>query len=178
MEARAATGAAPADPLAAVRAELAAKPEGVLETIARAHDVPLKAVVDCLDSAQAVAVSGTLFHTVWSELAAWGEVMFIVHSRDGVFEIKGALPPGSEGRGYFNIHGDGPIGGHLRAERCRAIYFVDRPFFGRRSCSVQFFNPEGETMFKVFVRRDAARELDAGQLARFEALRARLREEA
>jgi hypothetical protein len=38
---------------------------------------------------------------------------------------------------------------------------------------VQFFNAAGEAMFKVFVRRDAARELLPAQLARFEALKAR-----
>jgi heme iron utilization protein len=47
----------------------------------------------------------------------------------------------------------------------------DRPFFGRRSCSLQFINIEGGAMFKVFVGRDEKRELFAGQLARFERLR-------
>ena len=82
---------------------------------------------------------------------------------------------GSHGRGYFNIHGDSPIGGHLKIERCAAIYFVDRPFFGRRSCSVQFLNGDGEAMFKVFAGRDEQRELKADQVARFEALRTKLR---
>jgi heme iron utilization protein len=48
---------------------------------------------------------------------------------------------------------------------------VDRPFHGRRSCSVQFYNAEGEAMFKIFVRRDKARELMADQLAVFEQLK-------
>jgi hypothetical protein len=48
---------------------------------------------------------------------------------------------------------------------CQAIYLVDRLFHGRRSCSVQFFNGEGEVMFKVFVRRDKSRELLADQVA-------------
>ncbi|WP_457089690.1 ChuX/HutX family heme-like substrate-binding protein [Microvirga sp. P5_D2] len=77
------------------------------------------------------------------------------------------------GRGYFNIHGDSPIGGHLRADRCRFIYFIDRPFFGKRSCSVQFVNEEGGVMFKIFVGRNEDRSLKADQLARFEALRER-----
>lgn len=170
--------AATAAQLAAVKAALAETPDGVLEALAREHGLSLKTVVDCLDPQRAVAVPGALFTAVWHELTSWGEVMFIVHTLDGVFEVKGALPPGSEGRGYFNIHGAGPIGGHLRADRCRSIYFVDRPFFGRRSCSVQFFNPEGEAMFKVFVRRSAERELDPDQLRRFETLRASLQSRA
>ena len=80
-------------------------------------------------------------------------------------------PPTSFGHGYYNIHGDSPIGGHIKAGNCKAIYLVDRAFHGRRSCSVQFFNGAGEAMFKVFVRRDAARELLPDQVARFEALK-------
>jgi hypothetical protein len=45
------------------------------------------------------------------------------------------------------------------------------PFFGRRSCSLQFINLDGGAMFKVFVGRDEQRELLADQLARFERLR-------
>jgi heme iron utilization protein len=61
----------------------------------------------------------------------------------------------------------------LRIARCAAIYFVDRPFFGRRSCSLQFINLEGGAMFKVLsdTTRSANCELLAGQLARFERLR-------
>ena len=98
--------------------------------------------------------------------------MFIVHTRNGVFETRGALPNGTHGRGYFNIHGDSPIGGHLNIARCAAIYFVDRPFFGRRSCSIQFIDSDGEAMFKVFAGRDASRALLPDHVAKFEALRA------
>jgi putative heme iron utilization protein len=45
---------------------------------------------------------------------------------------------------------------------------------GRPSCSLQFFNGNGEAMFKVFVRRDERRNLIAEQVERFDALRARL----
>jgi hypothetical protein len=55
--------------------------------------------------------------------------------------------------------------------RCRSIYFIDRPFFGKNSCSVQFVNEEGSVMFKVFVGRNEDRSLKADRVARFEALR-------
>jgi heme iron utilization protein len=98
-------------------------------------------------------------------------VTFIVHTKDGVFETKAPLPPGSEARGYFNIYGESPLGGRLRIARCAAIYFIDRPFFGHRSCSPQFINVDGGAMFKVFVGRYEKRELLPDQLARFERLR-------
>jgi putative heme utilization carrier protein HutX len=159
---------------AAIVAALAEKPDGVLEAVASAQGVPMRAVLDALAPGEAVAVAGTQFEEIWADLTGWGTIMFIVHTADGVFETKGALPPGTMGRGYFNIHGDSPIGGHLRADRCAAIYFVDRLFFGRRSCSLQFVNGEGEVMFKVFVGRDGKREMLSAQLAKYEALRARL----
>lgn len=167
--------AAGSDAPSAVREAIAAKPDGVLESIAADHKVSYRAVLDCLDVQSAVAVSPSAFDALWEDMTSWGTIMFIVHTQDGVFETAGALPPGSHGRGYFNIHGDSPIGGHLKIERCAGIYFVDRPFFGRRSCSVQFLNGEGEAMFKVFVGRDEQRELKADQVAKFEASRARLR---
>lgn len=156
-----------------IREDLAARPDGVLEAIAEARNVPLQRVLDCLDPAAAARVSGELFEEIWNDLTGWGDITFVVHTRDGVFECKGGVPPGNVGRGYFNIHGESPIGGHLRMDRCRAIYFIDRLFFGKRSCSVQFVNEDGGVMFKIFVGRNEDRSLKADQLARFEALRTR-----
>lgn len=155
----------------AVRAALRESPDGVLEMIAEQHRVPLRFVLDCLPAGSAVAAPVEKFDSIWEDVTGWGPVVFIVHSADGVFETAGSIPPGSHGRGYFNIHGDSPLGGHLKIDRCAAIYFVDRPFFKRRSCSLQFINRDGQAMFKIFVGRDAARELKPEQVARFEALR-------
>lgn len=65
------------------------------------------------------------------------------------------------------------MSGHLRAGNCRAIVFLRRPFMGTDTLSVQFFNGDGEAMFKIFVGRDEARRLKADQVARFAALEAR-----
>jgi hypothetical protein len=158
-----------------IRQDLAARPDGVLEAIAEARDVPLQRVLDCLPAETVARAEGRLFGEVWHDLTQWGEITFVVHTRDGVFECKGGVPPGTLGRGYFNIHGSSPIGGHLRMDRCRSIYFIDRPFFGKRSCSVQFVNEYGGVMFKVFVGRNEDRSLKADQVARFEALREKCR---
>ncbi|HEV2565275.1 MAG TPA: heme utilization cystosolic carrier protein HutX [Microvirga sp.] len=156
-----------------IRQDLAAKPDGILETIAEERGVPMQAVFECLDPTNAQRVAGTRFEEIWQDLTDWGEITFVVHTRDGVFECKGSIPPGTLGRGYFNIHGASPIGGHLRMDRCRFVYFVDRPFFGKRSCSVQFVNEEGGVMFKIFVGRNEDRSLKENQLVRFESLRER-----
>ena len=164
--------AAPAaDALERVRAALAAKPDGVIEAIAREVGVPTRTVLDAIPAHERQLVSAERFEELWTNLAGWGTVLFLVHTPDIVLEVDGELPVGSFGHGYYNIHGDSPIGGHIKASNCTAIYLVDRRFHGRRSCSVQFFNGAGEVMFKVFVRRDAARELLADQVARFEELK-------
>lgn len=157
-----------------IRAALAVKADGVLEMIARQEQVSLGAVLAELPPGEAIFIAGDRFEETWSDLTGWGEILLIVHTDDVVFEIEGALPPGEQGQGFFNIHGDGPIGGHLRAANCAAIYLVDRQFHGRRSCSVQFLNAAGNAMFKVFVRRDGERNLLPTQLEKFEALKARI----
>lgn len=160
--------------MALVRDLLKAKPDGVVEAVAQEAGVPPQVVLEALPEASRAFLAPEHFEAAWQAMAGWGDVLFVVHTPDIVLECVGALPEGKSGSGYFNIHGDSPIGGHIRASNCRAIYFVDRLFHGRRSCSVQFYNGSGEAMFKVFVRRDKERNLVSEQLAAFEALRTAL----
>src|SRR5690606_7188117 len=152
---------------------LAANPDGVLERIAAECGVSTLDVVKALPADYRTVVPGSQFSAIMADLEAWGEVLVIVHTPDIVLECVGRIPPGTVGRGYFNLHGDSPIGGHIRYENCAEIAFVSRPFNGRHSCSIQFFNGQGTAMFKVFVRRDAERNLLPEQKARFEQLRSR-----
>ncbi|MCQ1835815.1 heme utilization cystosolic carrier protein HutX [Neorhizobium galegae] len=152
-------------------AALAEKPDGVVEAIAADAEVTPAEILEILPKGAAVIADKEKFADIWAEMSTWGEVLFIVHTEDIVLEAEGTLPMGSEGHGWFNIHGDSPIGGHIKKENCASVTFVDRAFHGRRSCSVWFMNAKGSAMFKVFVKRDAARELIAEQLQKFEALR-------
>ncbi len=154
-----------------IDAALAEKPDGILEMIATKCAVSLWQVFQRLPEGQAVCVTGDRFEALWAEMTKWGSVLFIVHTDDIVLECEGALPPGTSSHGYFNIHGDSPIGGHIKASNCERIVLVDRLFHGRRSCSVQFLNSSGNAMFKVFVRRDKLRQLLVEQVALFEELR-------
>jgi heme iron utilization protein len=145
--------------------------DGILEQIARDYGVSTFAVVEALPEEHRAIVPGARFEEILRDLTKWGEVLFLVHTPDIVLECAGTVPPGSFGRGYFNLHGDSPISGHIKADACAHIAFVTRPFMGRPSCSLQFFNRAGEPMFKVFVRRDKDRNLVGEQTARFDALR-------
>lgn len=148
--------------------------DGILEQIARDYGVSTFEVVRALPPEHRAIVPGKAFEVVLADVSGWGEVLFIVHTPDIVLECAGTIPPGSFARGYFNLHGDSPIGGHIKAENCRHIAFVSRPFMGRPSRSLQFFNEAGEAMFKIFVRRDKERNLLPAQVERFDALSRRL----
>ena len=161
-----------ARPLLAER--LAQSADGVLEQIARDYGVSTFEVVRALPAEHRAPSCPARASRTSCRAHHWGEVLFIVHTADIVLECAGKMPPGSFARGYFNIHGDSPIGGHLKAENCTHIAFVSRPFMGRASRSLQFFNGAGEAMFKIFVRRDEERELLPEQVQRFDELRARL----
>ncbi len=154
-----------------VVAALKENPDGILEQLAGRHGVSTFEVVRALPEPHRLVLAGDKFPDVMADIAEWGEILFIVHTANIVLECKGQLPIGSFARGYYNIHGDSPIGGHIKADRCAAIALVSRPFMGRASASVQFFDGEGEAMFKVFVARDAEKALLPDQLKRFEALR-------
>jgi putative heme utilization carrier protein HutX len=156
-------------------ARLALNADGILEQIAREYGVSTLEVVRNLLPDHRSVVDGSAFESVMQDVTMWGDILFIVHTPDIVLECAGPLPPGTFGRGYYNVHGESPIGGHIRAENCAAIAFVSRPFMGRPSRSIQFFNTAGEAMFKIFVRRDEKRELIADQVAKFDALRERCR---
>lgn len=160
-----------ADRHARALAALAEKPDGVVEAIAASAQVTPAEILEILPAGAAVIAGKDEFAPIWTALTSWGEVLFIVHTDDIVLEAEGTLPEGSEGHGWFNIHGDSPIGGHIKKDNCASVTFVDRAFHGRRSCSVWFMNAKGSAMFKVFVRRDENRELRVEQLAKFEALR-------
>lgn len=155
--------------LADLRAELAEKPNGVLEEIAARHGVCTRDVLDALPQECRVRVEAKHFAAVMEDVTDWGDVTFLVHTKDIIAEFKGPVPRGSFGRGYYNLEG-GALGGHIRAENCSAIYFVTRPFMKLQSCSIWFMNAEGEPMFKIFVGRNEDRSLKQEQVGRFDAL--------
>lgn len=167
-------GSTKADGRAALAARFARDLDGVMEHLALEHELSLHEATRLLPPHACRWAGPERFGEVMAELAGWGPVLFIVHTPSVILEVKAPVPAGVFGRGYFNLHGEGPIGGHLKADRCAAIAFVRRPFMGLASASVQFFDCDGAGMFKVFVVRGADRTLDAGQLERFEALASRV----
>jgi putative heme utilization carrier protein HutX len=163
----------PVDRLEPLRAELAASPGGILEATAAQHGLPLQTVVECLPDAMWSRIGGDRFVEVMQDLSEWGKLTVVAHTKDIVLEVEAPLPAGKIGNGFYNLNGDSPLHGHLRADNCKAIVFLRRPFMGTETLSVQFFNAAGEAMFKVFVGRDEKRALKPDQVERFARLAAR-----
>jgi len=162
-----------------LRAKLEAEPGVVIETFAEENGVTCRQVVEAMPASMIRFAKGDFgttaaFVEVMGDVASWGDVTFIVHTEDGIFEFGGPIPPGSEARNYYNLSGAKGLHGHLRAERCAGICFMERPFFGRLSASILLFNRDGGIMFKIFVGRDDKRELLADQLAAFRKLADRM----
>lgn len=158
-----------------LRSKLEAEPGVVIETFAEENGVTCRDVVEAMPASMIRFAKGGFdttapFVAVLSDVATWGDVTFIVHTGDGIFEFGGPIPPGSEARNYYNLSGAKGLHGHLRAERCAGICFMERPFFGRLSASILLFNRDGGIMFKIFVGRDDKRELLPDQLAAFRKL--------
>lgn len=149
-------------------------PDVIVEQFAGERGVSPHEVVRALPQELRRFADGTHFVEVMSDLAQWGEVTLIIHTDDGIMEFGGVIPVGQVSRGYYNIPGTAGFHGHLRHERCSEIAFLERPFMGRHTASILFFNREGNIMFKIFVGRDEKRELKAGQLERFRSLAVRL----
>jgi putative heme utilization carrier protein HutX len=156
-----------------VRRELSEKPDGVLEAVASAHGLRLQSVVECLPAGMWKRIPGERFIDVMQDISGWGDVTFIVHTKDAIVEFEGPLPSGTSGRGFYNLKGKRGLSGHLRDANCRAIVFLRRPFMGTDTLAVLFFNADGEAMFKIFIGRDESRRLKADQVERFHRLEAR-----
>ncbi|WP_395755744.1 heme utilization cystosolic carrier protein HutX [Edwardsiella ictaluri] len=119
---------------------------------------------------QVTLCGGDAFDRVWQTLTGWGDVTTLINNPDLILEFHGPLPGGARRHGFFNLRGEGGLSGHIRAQRCRHIALVERPFMGMETASVWFINPEGQAMLKVFVGRDEKRRLRTEPLMAFRTL--------
>ncbi|NJO54693.1 MAG: heme utilization cystosolic carrier protein HutX, partial [Bacteroidales bacterium] len=153
---------------------IAANPGLVIEQAAAQFEVSARDVVAALPASMRRFAPASAFEEVMADIAGWGEVTVIVHTEDGIFEMTTNVPRGEIGHGYFNLMSSSGLHGHLRHDRCGGLGFLERPFMGKPSAAILFFNIDGGIMFKVFVGRDETRALRVDQLEAFRALADRL----
>lgn len=156
----------------ALHAFMQSNPEGTLESIAEQFATNLLTVIQQLPMHRLVA--GDQFDHIWQQISRWGKVTALVHTADVVFEFSGDLPAGSYARGYFNFHGKQGFGGHIKAQHCQHIAFIEHRFMGRDTANVVFLNQQGNAMLKIFPGRDDQRQIISHQLAALRALAAEL----
>ena len=143
--------------------------------IAKELSIPELTVVQSLPEKMVSLVGPEYFDAITEEIDKWGELTIIVQTDSVIFEVKSALPRGSYAKGYYNIMGHkAPAGGHFRIDHLNAIAFVDKPFMGVRTLSIQFYNLAGNSMFKVFLGRNKKRVLLDDQVELYKALRQKI----
>lgn len=158
------------DPALRIRASMAETPTAALEDIAKAAGTSVASVLRALPEGEAHCISGAHFVTVMDAFRDWGDMTFIVNTGDVILEAKGVVK-GAIGRGMYNLSGKA-VGGHLKAEACDMIAFVSRKLFGMDTHSIQFYNADGGCMFKIYLGRDAERQLIPEQVSKYHDLRA------
>lgn len=147
---------------------------GAIEGLAEESGTTAREVVAGLPKEARSFVSANKFMQVMDDIAGWGEVSVVLRTADGVVELVSPLPKGDLAHGYFRWLGTGKIRAHFRYENCAGIAFVERPFMGRPSAAVLFFDRQGGVMFKICLPRDANDAPRQDQLESFRALAARL----
>jgi len=120
-------------------------------------------------------VSKERFDEIIEDISQWGTLMVIVSNGSIILEIKAPFPVGTYGHGYYNLESSNtPIGGHIRADDLSAIFFVSRPYMDMETHSIQFFNKNGNAMFKLFLGWDENRQIISEQMGKFINLKNRL----
>ncbi|MEL7016277.1 MAG: heme utilization cystosolic carrier protein HutX [Pseudomonadota bacterium] len=159
-----------------IREQIASGQTPILEWIAREHGVSTLDIVRLLPSEHCVVIPDPPIAKILDDLSGWGDLMIIVQTDAIVAEIVSALPPASEGRGYFNFGKGAPFGGHLKQDACQHVAFLERSFAGRKSLAIVFYDSDGESIFKAFVHRDKNRALLTDQVGKYHALKRRYAE--
>ncbi|MCL0071184.1 hypothetical protein M1N60_01125 [Thermodesulfovibrionales bacterium] len=89
--------------------------------------------------------------------------------------MKASFPVGTYGHRYYNLKSkDTPIGGHIKTDDLSAIFFVSKPFMKMNTHSMQFFNKNGNAMFRLYLGRDENMVIIPKQVEMFLALKGRL----
>ncbi|AKD37820.1 heme iron utilization protein-like protein [Pasteurella multocida subsp. multocida OH4807] len=103
-------------------------------------------------------------------ISQWGTFTTIIEKEGSIFEIKDRFPTGLLGRGYYNLNmkgEEGALHGHLKLDNIARIAFVSLPFRGKESYNIAFIAKNGQTIFKVYLGRDEARQLFPEQVEKF-----------
>lgn len=134
---------------------IAANPSVMLDQVSLRLGVPEGVVAALLDEEMCTILPATRFEQVWQTMTRWEQITFIAVTPGAIVEVKGRLPKGKSGHGFFNIgEENNPLAGHIKAEDIWIICLVSKPFMELESHSVRFYNQKGELMLAIYVGRE------------------------
>ncbi len=149
-------------------------PSKATGAMAKELGVSEKEVISCLSDEMVKEVPIDKFEEIIEEVSKLGQLTLIVQNESTIFQVRTLFPLGSYGHGYYNLLSkETPIGGHIKDEELSAIFLVSKPFMGIETHSIQFFNHNGNAMFKLFLGRDENRQIIPEQMEKFISLKNR-----
>lgn len=140
--------------------------EGIsLSEVSKKLNVPY---LEVLKNSPSVRKYDTLkINELFEILQSWEKVFLLVVTENFVLEIKDKFPKGFYAHGFLNFHDSSTsIGGHLTTSSITDIYLVSDYMFGRKSCSIKFYNNDKE-VFAIYVPREENKEFIATCLESF-----------
>ncbi len=140
--------------------------EGIsLSEISKQLNIPY---LEVLKNSPTVRKYDTLkINELFEILQSWEKVFLLVVTENFVLEIKDKFPKGFYAHGFLNFHDSNTsIGGHLTVSSITDIYLVSDYMFGRKSCSIKFYNNDKE-VFAIYVPREENKEFITSCLESF-----------
>ena len=138
----------------ALKAALEQRKPWMLSSLAHEVGVTEKEAAEALPDGMCAFTPGSGFIRVWEALGTWESATFLVRHEGHVLEIRGRIPAGKAGHGFYNLAEGEALGGHILAGAVADIAFLSMPFMGLESHSVQFFDERGHVVFAVYAGRE------------------------
>ncbi len=132
-------------------------------------------VVKELPASMALVASPNEALEILQSLVEFGPLTSIIHAGGSIFEIKAPFPAGIMANGYYNLQGEnGQLHGHIKLESIENIALVSKPFMGKDSHYIGFFDNQGASILKVYLGRDDQRNVLPSQVEKFAELKYQL----
>lgn len=135
-----------------VRDALAANPRAMTVQLARQFGAPEVEIVRALPAGQVVELDATRWEPLIRAFEPLGKVHVIATNGAVTLECFGQFGNFSHFMGYFNVQTKS-LDMHIRPEQLAHAFAVQKPghLDGVNTLSFQFFDPRGDSAFKVFL---------------------------
>jgi len=128
-------------------------------------------VVKALPQGEAKILPAEMSEQLLRSIATWGKVTCIIEVAGFVFEVKAPLPSGKNAYGYYNLsHDSEGLQGHLKLDNVGTVAQLIRKVRGKNSYYFQFFDKQGDSIFKIYLGRDQDGNVIAEQISQFNAI--------